>query len=64
MKFIKYHISQFVIGFKEGFKEGYHNGVADKSQSLVKPLMTLIPMFKKQTEDMKSLMEKWSPKKD
>lgn len=31
MKFIKYHINQFVVGFKEGFKEGYHNGVADKS---------------------------------
>ena len=31
---------------------------------LVKPLMTLIPMFKKQSDDMKSLMEKWSPKKD
>lgn len=31
MKFIKHHINQFIIGFKEGFATGYHNGRADKS---------------------------------
>lgn len=30
---------------------------------LIKPFMTLIPLFKKQGEDMKALVEKWNPSK-